>query len=93
MPKYATGKFAWGRCARSGRRMKLLDMVADGNYPGLMVDPDWRDIKNEQERPIDVSDAIALRRPAPDTDDDSAGAGSSLATALFSGQNIFGGGT
>ena len=93
MPKYATGKNAWGRCARSGRRMKLLDMVADGNYPGLMVDPDWRDIKHEQETPVDVSDAIALRRPAPDTDDDSGGAGSSLATALFSGQNVFGGGT
>ena len=93
MPKYATGKYAMGICARSGRKMKLCDMVEDGNYPGLLVDPDWRDIKHEQERPVDVSDAEALRRPAPDTDDDSAGAGSSLATALFSGQNVFGGGT
>ena len=93
MTKYAKGLRAWGRCARSGRRLLLKDMVPDGQYPGLMVDPDWRDIKNEQERPLDVSDAIALRRPAPDTDDDSAGAGSSLATALFSGQNVFGGGT
>ena len=30
---------------------------------------------------------------ARDIDDDSGGAGSSLATALFSGQNVFGGGT
>ena len=93
MTKYATGKYAVGICARSGRKMLLRDMVPDGNYPGLLVDPDWRDIKHEQETPVDVSDAIALRRPAPDTDDDSGGAGSSLATALFSGQHYFGGGT
>ena len=93
MPKYATGKFAVGICARSGRKMKLLDMVPDGNYPGLLVDPDWRDIKHPAEKPQDLSDAEALRRPAPDTGDDSGGAGDSLATALFSGQTYFGGGT
>lgn len=71
----------------------MIDMVPDGQNPGLLVDPDWRDIKHPAERPIDVSDATALRRPAPDTSDDSGGAGSSLATALFSGLPVFGGGT
>ena len=93
MTRYASGRFAVGICARSGRKMPLRDMVPDGNYPGLLVDPDWRDIKHEQETPVDVSDAEALRRPAPDTGDDSGGAGDSLATALFSGQHYFGGGT
>ena len=74
MPKYAKGKNAVGICARSGRKMRLLDMVPDGQNPGLLVDPDWRDIKHPIEKPLDVSDAEALRRPAPDTDDDSAGA-------------------
>lgn len=93
MPKYAKGKFAVGICARSGRKMRLLDMVPDGQNPGLLVDPDWRDIKHEQERPLDVSDAEALRRPAPDIDDDSAGAGGTLADTLFPGETYFGGGT
>ena len=93
MTRYAKGRRAVGICARSGRKMLLSQMVPDGQYPGLLVDPDWRDIKNEQERPIDVSDAIALRRPAPDTDDDSAGAGDSLKDALFPDDNVFGGGT
>ena len=93
MPKYAKGTHAVGICARSGRKMLLRDMVPDGQNPGLLVDPDWRDIKHEQERPLDVSDATALRRPAPDIDDDSAGAGDTLAVALFSGENFFGGGT
>lgn len=94
MPKYAKGKNAVGICARSGRKMLLKDMVPDGQNPGLLVDPDWRDIKHETERaPLDLADAEALRRPAPDIDDDSAGAGDTLAEALFSGQQYFGGGT
>lgn len=93
MPKYAKGRSAVGICARSGRKMLLKDMVPDGQNPGLLVDPDWRDIKHPAEKPFDATDAQTLRRPAPDTSDDSGGAGSSLATALFSGQNYFGGGT
>lgn len=93
MTKYATGKYAMGICARSGRKMRLLDMVPDGQNPGLLVDPAWRDIKHPAEKPFDATDAQALRRPAPDTDDDSAGAGGSLASTLFSGQTVFGGGT
>lgn len=93
MPKYAKGLRAVGICARSGRKMLLRDMVPDGQNPGLLVDPAWRDIKHESERPLDVSDAEALRRPAPDIDDDSAGAGDTLAVALFTGLNYHGGGT
>lgn len=90
--KYARGTHAVGICARSGRKMLLRDMVSDGNLPGLMVDPSWRDIKHPQEKPVDATDASALRRHAPDIDDDSAGDGGSLVTAMgFT--NVFGGGT
>lgn len=71
----------------------LKDMVPDGQYPGLLVDPDWRDIKHPVEKPFDATDAQTLRRPAPDTGDDSGGAGGSLKTALFPNDNVFGGGT
>lgn len=94
MAKYAKGNRAVGICARSGRKMPLKDLVPDGQNPGLLVDPDWRDIKHETERsPLDLADAEALRRPAPDIDDDSAGAGDTLKNALFPNDNVFGGGT
>ena len=50
------------------RKMRLKDMVLDGNLPGLLVDPAWRDIKHPQEKPKNVSDPTSLRRMAPDVD-------------------------
>lgn len=94
MPKFAKGRNAVGICARSGRKMLLRDMVPDGYKPGLMVDPAWRDTKHPQERPVTTEEGIALRRPAPDVDDDSAGdSGETLAEALFPDDDYFGGGT
>ena len=94
MSKFASGKNALGTCARSGRKMKLSDMVQDGYKPGLMVDPAWRDTRHPAERPVNMEEGIALRRPAPDIDDDSPGDnGETLAVALFSGLDKFGGGT
>lgn len=93
MPTYAKGKNAVGICGRSGRKMPLSQMVQDGQIPGMMVDPAWRDMKNPQEKSIPLGDAVTLRKPAPDVDDDTPGAtGVTLATAL-GGANYFGGGT
>lgn len=65
MTKYAKGDRAWGECARSGRRMLLKDMVADGYYPDLIVDPAWRDERHPQEHLKPLHDAETLYRPAP----------------------------
>jgi hypothetical protein len=46
-------------------------MVSDGQFPGLRVMPGSRDIKHPVEKPFDAEEGIALRFPAPDTEDDS----------------------
>lgn len=63
---YAKGKWALGECARSGRKMLLRDMIADGYYPNLIVDPVWYEPKHPQESLPSVRDPTALFRPAPD---------------------------
>lgn len=73
-------------------RARYTDLVSDGDIPGLRVHLECRDIKHPAERPFKAEDAVALRRPAPDIDDDSAGdSGETLADALEG--NYFGGGT
>ena len=68
--KYASGKHAKGRCGRCGFKVEYRDMVDDGQYPGLRVCEDCRDMKHPVERAFDAQDGIALRKPAPDIDDD-----------------------
>ncbi len=69
MPKrYAKGKFAVGECARSGRKMMLKDMVSDGYYPSLVVDPSWYVGKHPQESLPEIEDPVSLWRPAPERD-------------------------
>lgn len=69
MPKrYAKGKFAVGECARSGRKMMLKDMVSDGYYPSLVVDPAWYEGKHPQESLPEIEDPVSLWRPAPERD-------------------------
>jgi hypothetical protein len=63
---YARGDKAWGICARSGRRMLLKDMVFDGQYPNMRVDPAWYEPKHPLERVVNRKDPIALWRPAPE---------------------------
>lgn len=65
MTKYAKGSRAWGECDRSGKRMLLKDMVADGYYPDLIVDPAWRDERHPQEHLKPLHDPETLYRPAP----------------------------
>lgn len=72
--------------------MLLKDMVRDGET-GLLVDPAWRDEYHPQKIPPRMEEGIALKRPAPDLDDDSPGdSGQSLAEAM-GWTNSFGGGT
>lgn len=63
--RYAKGEHALGECARSGRKMLLKDMVSDGYYPNLLVDPAWREDKHPQEYLPKVEDPVALYRPSP----------------------------
>ena len=69
---YATGKWALGECRRSGRKMLLRNMVADGYYPNLIVDPEWYEPKHPQESLPSVRDPVSLFRPAPDQDQSNA---------------------
>lgn len=64
--RYARGNKALGECARSGKVLLRKDMVEDGQYPGLLVAPDWWEPKHPQETPVDVNDPIAIYKPAPE---------------------------
>lgn len=46
--------------------MRYRDLVEDGHVPGLLVHPDWWEPRHPQETPVDVTDAVALHRPAPE---------------------------
>lgn len=46
--------------------MRYRDLVEDGHVPGLLVHPDWWEPKHPQETPPDMTDPIALYRPAPE---------------------------
>lgn len=69
--KFAKGKYAKGRDARTGDKVDYKDMVSDGQFPGLRVTPESRDIKHPVEQPFEANEGIALRNPAPDIEDDS----------------------
>lgn len=90
---YARGSEALGRCGRCGDKVSYSSLVSDGHIPGFRVCPHCRDTKHPSEKPFRTDESIALRHPAPDNDDDSAGAGGSLGESLFPGETYFGGGT
>ncbi len=48
--------------------MLLKDMVSDGYYPSLVVDPAWYEGKHPQESLPEIEDPVALWRPAPERD-------------------------
>ena len=89
---FASGKYAWGECMRCGARRRYVDLVNDGQKPGLRVCPDGcRDMKHPAEKQFNAQDAQGLKHPAPDVDDDSDGdSGVSLADTLFPNENSFG---
>lgn len=64
--KYAKGRNAVAECQRSGQKMRYRDLVEDGHVPGLLVHPSWWEPKHPQEIPVEISDPIALYRPAPE---------------------------
>lgn len=65
--RYATGKNAIGLCQRCGFQYKLSQLREDGETNLLVCTPCY-DIEHPAEKPIDATDAISLRRPAPDVD-------------------------
>lgn len=91
----ARGRFAWGRCQRSGDRVPYQELVDDGETPGLRVSKAWRDIKHPQERPVSTADNTTLYRPSPDTDVEATpdGQADTLVDALFPDGGYFGGQT
>jgi hypothetical protein len=94
--RYATGKNAWAMCRRCGMRGRYVEMVDDGQYPGLRVHPECRDMKHPVEKPlVPADDGIVLRKPSPDTDDDSPGGDNGSLADYFDarGERYFGGGT
>lgn len=48
--------------------MLLKDMIADGYYPNLIVDPAYYEPKHPQESLPSIKDPVALYRPAPERD-------------------------
>ncbi len=86
-------KNAVGICDRSGIKAPLRKLVPDGDKPGLMVLPEWRDVKNPQERPIRIKEHIAVTNPRPDRDVEAGDPPENIAEALFPDQPYFGGGT
>lgn len=91
--KYSSGKNAWGRCMRCGDKVRYNELVADGNIPGLRVHPGCRDIKHPTEKPFNATDAVLLKHPSPDIDDDSPGSSGTLLIDAMGWTNTFGGGT
>lgn len=90
---FATGKRALAMCQRCGCQGRYADMIDDPYKPGLRVHKDCADQKHPAERPVDVSDATALRRPSPNIDDDSPGSEDVTLTEAMGWENYFGGGT
>ncbi len=91
--KFASGKFAFGKCGRCGDKVRYSELRADGDLPQLRVCSGCYDIAHPAEKPFRADDAVMLQHPAPDIDDDSAGdTGESLVEALGLTNN-FGGNT
>jgi hypothetical protein len=64
---YASGRYAKAECQKCGLEFRYLQIVSDGHWRHLRVCPRCYDPKHPQERLINVSDAVALWRPAPQT--------------------------
>ena len=64
---YATGKHSVGMCQRCGMVYKYSQLRKDG-YTTSLVCPPCYDIAHPAEKPVRLSEGIALRRPAPDLD-------------------------
>lgn len=64
---FASGKNSIGECQRCGFVVPYPSLRKDG-YTNLLVCGQCYDIAHPAERPINLSDAQALRRPAPDLD-------------------------
>ena len=80
---YASGRNSWGRCARCGDKVRYLELMDDRDTPGLRVCGVCFDISHPAEKPFKTDDPTALKKPAPDIDDDSPGdSGTTLTEAM-----------
>jgi len=91
MSKFASGRRSVGRCARCGDKVPYLSLFSDGDTPGLRVCGDCYDISHPAEKPQKLDDGIALKHPAPDVDDDSAGDASETLTEAMGGTRMMNG--
>lgn len=66
-PLYGRGEIAWGICQRCGLRDLLENLILDGYYPNIRVHQECWDDKHPQERLEPLTDATALWRPSPET--------------------------
>ena len=73
MSNYASGKFAYGYCDRTGFRYPLKDLIEEieqGRPTGLRVGRDMVDLYHPQDwlgrLPLMLPDPQALRNPRPD---------------------------
>jgi hypothetical protein len=71
MPGYATGRLAIGVCDRCKTKRKYLELVSDGDKPGLRVCdpalyPGCCDERDPYRLPPRQPDRIVLRYPRPD---------------------------
>jgi len=64
---FATGKNSIGMCQRCGFVYPYPTLRKDG-YTNSLVCGTCYDTKHPAQRPVNVADAQALRRPAPDLD-------------------------
>ena len=91
MSAYASGKHAIGLCQRCSFVFKLSKLREDGENKLLVCAACW-DEKHPAETPVNVSDAVALRRPAIDVDATNANAlaDSRVLGAVLGFTNYFG---
>lgn len=64
--QYAKGRHAIAECQRGGHKMMYRDLVEDGHIEGLLVCRDCWEPRHPQEIPPDMTDPVALYRPAPE---------------------------
>lgn len=64
---YARGLRAWGECQRCGFRVLYVNLLVDGDTPGLLVCGSCWDPKHPQDLPPPIgADEQALYRPSPE---------------------------
>jgi hypothetical protein len=59
---------AWGVCQRTERKVKLSDLIEDGEIPGLLVNRNDADKPHPQRRLMQIPPDLPPTRPSPPLD-------------------------